>query len=179
MEEIIDKYFTPADEETDDLAKLKAFNLEIPEVDISRLVKENYAAENTDWNNTDEVLEVCKKVIESDRDTKEKLFILGVVLTHNKNVYIKSLKKEFYSLQIKIKRQRSYINKILNAYDGAKKFYKKHQFDKSNEKKNYFDKADEIAYKKAVSTYDRQYNIGEYTPDRPKKKIVKVKRKPR
>ena len=113
MEEIVDKYFNPADETIDDLARLKSFNLDIPEVDIQHLIKQGYAAENTDWNSTSEVLEICQKVFNSERDPKEKLFILGEILTHNKNVYIKSLKKEFYYLQIKIKRQRNYINKII------------------------------------------------------------------
>lgn len=179
MEEIVDKYFNPTDETIDDLARLKSFNLDIPEVDIQHLIKQGYAAENTDWNSTSEVLEICQKVFNSERDPKEKLFILGEILTHNKNVYIKSLKKEFYYLQIKIKRQRNYINKIIKAYTGAKNFYKKYQQDKAQEKKNYTDKTDEIAYKKAMSAYDKQYNIGEYVPDRPKKKIVKVRRKPR
>ena len=176
-----------------DLDAIESFNLQIPEQDISILKENNLIPENTDWNNVSDVFKVIKNVISSDKDEKEILYMLGIILTHNKNEYIKDLKKDFYKVQSKIHNQRVYINKLVNTYAELKNELRNvsHKYSslKNNRNKNDYIKQykkynqiqeDEIAWKKANDEFNRQFNnlYSQSIDEQSKKKIVIVKKKP-
>ena len=181
-----------------DLENLKAFNIEISEESEGLFLKEGFAIKETDWTNPAEVYEVCEKIMKSGKEPKEILYLLGEVLTHNKNDYIKDLKKEFYKLQIRIKRQREFNNRVIYHYQILKKEYNRSKssynlfkmkakygdsFHKNENKKSYKNRnEDEIAWKKANDAYNKQFNPN-YVPltnneEQPKKKVVVI-RKPK
>ena len=166
-------YFTPA--EKDELIKhIELYDANIPEVDPKLLMEYGYKVEPEDMSS---IVSVAQQILNSKRDDKEKLYLLGILLTCNKNTYIRQLKKEFYRLQQKLKNQKVYIGKIINSYEQCKaelkrayaKMNNKHNNNNYNERRE-----DAIALQKAKAAYDKQFNPYSQPP---KKKVVVVKKK--
>ena len=174
-------YYTPAEKE-ELISHIELYNAEIPEIDPETLSSYGYNVNPEDMSS---VVKVARQILDSKRDDKEKLYLLGILLTCNKNIYIRQLKKEFYRLQQKLKNQKLYISKIINSYEECKTelknvYNKLNKYRKNpNYKPNYNQqKEDEIALQKAKAAYEKQFNpYGQPIPELPKKKIVIVKKK--
>lgn len=121
---------------------------------------------NINWSNPNDVLDLIKLVINTQDDTKMKLFVLGEILTQNKNEMISSLKAEGINLNKKIHNQRNYINKLKKSLQ----IYKTKLQQNSNTLNNISERIDREAYNKAKNNWDNSYN-------HTKKKIV-VRKKP-
>lgn len=112
----------------------------------------------------EKVLELVQKVISTKDEPKMKLFVLGEILTKNKNDTIYQLKGEIANLSKKIDNQRKHINKIMKTLTTTQAKVQK----QNNQMNSISDKIDREAYKKACQSYDNNYS--------PKKKIVVVKK---
>lgn len=139
------------------LKDLVFYNTKIEDVDL-KLLKDNNFVTDIDWSNMSSVLNLCSEIISSDKEDKLKLYLLGLILTKNKNEFIFNLRKEFATLCTKITRQRKYINKIISSNKKLKN---------KSKPKTQSEIIDEIAWKKANATYNQPV----------RKKIVVVKKK--
>lgn len=113
----------------------------------------------------EKVLELVQKVISTKDEPKMKLFVLGEILTKNKNDTIYQLKGEIANLGKKIDNQRKHINKLMKTLTTTQAKVQK----QNNQMNNISDKIDREAYKKACQSYDNNFSQ--------KKKIVVVKHK--
>ena len=109
---------------------------------------------NINWSNPNDVLDLIKLVINTQDDTKMKLFVLGEILTQNKNQMISSLKAEGINLNKKIHNQRNYINKLKKSLQ----IYKTKLQQNSNTLNNMSERIDREAYNKAKNNWDNSYN---------------------
>ena len=114
-----------------------------------------------DTSNPDNVVDLIKLVLNTSDDSKMKLYVIGEILTKNKNDVIYELKGNVNHLNKRISNQRLYINKLKKALAGCQA--------KVNQANAISDKIDRDAYRKACNSYDNNYS--------PKKKIV-VRKKP-
>ena len=120
--------------------------------------------QNVDVTNPEQVLKLVKDVLNTEDDTKMKLFVIGEVLTKNKNDVIYQLKGDVTRLNKRISNQRLYINKLKKALAVSEAKVK----EKNNQINNISDKIDREAYKKACNSFDNTY---------PTKKKVIVRKK--
>ena len=109
---------------------------------------------NINWSNPNDILDLIKLVINTQDDTKMKLFVLGEILTQNKNEMISSLKAEGINLNKKIHNQRNYINKLKKSLQ----IYKTKLQQNSNTLNNMSERIDREAYNKAKNNWDNSYN---------------------
>ncbi len=174
-------YYTPAEKEAL-ITQIQLYNAEVPETDPKPLLEYGYNVKPEDMSS---IVSVAQQILDSKRDDKEKLYLLGILLTCNKNTYIRQLKKEFYHLQQKLKNQKIYIGKIINSYEECKTelknvYTKLNKYRNPNYKpKNTYHNhnEDEIALQKAKAAYDKQFNSYNQPLQQPKKKIVIIKKK--
>ena len=117
-----------------------------------------------DKNNPDNTLDLIKQVLNTNDDSKMKLFVLGEILTKNKNDVIYDLKGDIVRLNKRIKNQRDYINKIKKSLTVTQAKVEK----TNNQMNNISDKIDREAYKKACQSFDNNFT--------PKKKVVVVRK---
>ena len=120
--------------------------------------------ENINYDNPDDVLSLIKLVLNTEDDTKMKLFVIGEILTKNKNETIYSLKGEISNLGKRISNQRLYINKLKKALSVSETKIRQN----SNTINNMYKKLDNDAYEKAYKSFNNNY---------PKKKVI-IKKKP-
>lgn len=117
-----------------------------------------------DKTNPDSTLNLIEEVLKTKDDSKMKLFVLGEILTKNKNDTIYELKGEITNLSKRIKNQRDYINKIKKSLTVTQAKVEK----TNNQANNISDKIDREAYKKACQSFDNNFT--------PKKKVVVVRK---
>ena len=172
-------YYTPAEKE-ELITQIQLYNAEVPEIDPETLSSYGYHVNPEDMTS---VVSVAQQILDSKRDDKEKLYLLGTLLTCNKNTYIRQLKKEFYHLQQKLKNQKLYIGKIIASYEECKAelknvYNKLNKYRNPNYKPSYNQqREDDIALQKAKAAYEKQFNPYGQTIQIPKKKVVIVKKK--
>lgn len=138
----------------------------------------NLLNSNIDWDNPDQVADIVNKIMATEDNNKIKLYILGEILTKNKNEVITDIKTLVTELNKKIYNQRRHIatlDKKIEKYreriGNQQKVISMLNRDckrNSSPKPKYLS-ADDIALQKAKAAYDSQFNPGYVQP---KKKFI-------
>lgn len=131
----------------------------------------NLLNSNIDWDNPDQVVEVIIKILATKDNSKIKLYVLGEILTKNKNEVITEIKTLVTELNKRIYNQRRHIatldKKILKEQEIINNLKKSNRKNSSPKPKHL--SADDIALQKAKAAYDSQFNPGYVQP---KKKFI-------
>lgn len=131
----------------------------------------NLLNSNIDWDDPDQVVEVIIKILATKDNSKIKLYVLGEILTKNKNEVITDIKTLVTELNKRIYNQRRHIatldKKILKEQEIINNLKKSNR--KNNSPKSKHLSADDIALQKAKAAYDSQFNPGYVQP---KKKFI-------
>ena len=131
----------------------------------------NLLNSNIDWDNPDQVADVVNKIMATEDNNKIKLYILGEILTKNKNEVITDIKTLVTELNKRIYNQRRHIatldKKVLKQQEIINNLKKNNR--KNNSPKPKYLSADDIALQKAKAAYDSQFNPGYVQP---KKKFI-------